>query len=144
MITSLKISLIAFASASVERPIANDDAAKRRLLIGGERFLPRFAQIGIAPDAARIGVLQNRDRRLGKFRDQIGRRGDVENVVKGKFLAVKFFEVLVESRRKAPRSDADFRRSATVSPAAARAKTRCRFPVPDSGNSRSRDRNRKS
>ena len=29
-------------------------------------------------------------------RDQIRRRADVENVVKGKFLAMKFFEMLVE------------------------------------------------
>ena len=57
MITSLKISLIAFASGSVERPIADDDATERRLLVGGEGLVPRFPQVGIAPDAARIGVL---------------------------------------------------------------------------------------
>ena len=98
MMTSLKISLIAFATGSVERPIANDDAAKRRLLVRGERLLPRFAQVGIAADAAGIGVLQNGHRRFRKFLDQIGRRGDVEDVVIGKFLAVQFFELV----RKGP------------------------------------------
>ena len=68
MITSLKISLIAFASDFVDRPIANDDAAEGRLLVGRKSFFPRFAQIGIAPDAAGVGVLQNRDGRLAKIR----------------------------------------------------------------------------
>ena len=114
MMTSLKISLIALASASIDRPIANDDAAERRLLVRRERFLPRFAQIRIAPDPARIGVFENRDRRLGKFRDQIGGRADVENVVKGKLFAVQFFEMLDRNRRRARRSDADFRRNANA------------------------------
>ena len=36
------------------------------------------------------------DSRLLKFGDQIRRRADVENVVKGKFLAMEFFEIFVE------------------------------------------------
>ena len=55
-------------------------------------------RVGIAPHAAGIGVLQNRHRRFREFLDQIGRRGDVEEVVKGKLLAVQFFEMV----RKVP------------------------------------------
>ena len=47
-----------------ERPVADDDAAKRRLLVGRERLVPCLAQVRVAADAARIGVLQNGDRRL--------------------------------------------------------------------------------
>ena len=115
MMTSLKISLIAFATAQIERPIANDDAAERRLLVGRESLSPGFAQVGIAPHTTRIGVLQNRDGRLGKFVDQVGRGGDVEEVVKGKFLAVQFLKMLGERFRRSRRSDADFRRSAAGS-----------------------------
>src|SRR5262249_56247886 len=74
----------------------NDDSAKGCLFIRGKSLVPCLAKIGIRPNTTWIGVLQNCDSRLFEFGDQVGRRGDVENVVKGKVLAVEFFEVLVE------------------------------------------------
>src|SRR5215469_13132478 len=41
-------------------------------------------------------MLQNRDGRLFKLGNQIRRRANVENVVKRKLLALKFFEVFIE------------------------------------------------
>ena len=52
-----------------------------------------FAQVRVGADAARVGVLENRHRRLGELRDQRRRRGDVEDVVVGEFLAVKLFKI---------------------------------------------------
>ncbi len=97
MMTSLKISLIALATGEVERPIADDDAAEGRLLVGRESLEPRFAQVGVAPHAARVGVLEDRDGRLGEFLDQVGRGSDVEEVVIGKVLAVQLLEMFLES-----------------------------------------------
>ena len=85
-----------FGERFVHRPIAYDHAPERRLLVGRERFLPGFAQIAIGPHPARIRVLQDRDGRFRKFRDQISGRADVENVVKREFLAMQFLEMLVE------------------------------------------------
>ena len=50
------------------------------------------------PDAARIRVLENRQRRrvVREFGDQIRRRRQIQNVVVGKFLAVKLLEKFVE------------------------------------------------
>ena len=48
--------------------------AKRRLLVGGESFIPSLAQVGVAADAARVGVLEDGDGRLGELLDQL-RRG---------------------------------------------------------------------
>ena len=79
-----------------ERAVADDDAAERRLLVGGEGLVPRLAQVGVAADAARVGVLEDGDGRLGEFLDQLGGGGDIEDVVVGKFLAVELFEMLVE------------------------------------------------
>src|SRR5229473_1148115 len=85
-----------FGERFIDRLVADNHSAEWRLLIGRESFLPRRAQIRIAPDAARIGVFQNRDRRLRKFGDQIHRRADVENVVKGKIFAVQLLETRIE------------------------------------------------
>ena len=41
-------------------------------------------------------MLQNRDGRFVELGDQICGGADVENVVKGKFLAVKFLETVIE------------------------------------------------
>src|SRR5207248_493131 len=78
------------------RPIANNHAAERRLLVGRECFLPRFSQIGIAPHPAWVCVLQNRNRRLREFGNETRRRANIQNVVKRKFLPVELLEVLVE------------------------------------------------
>ncbi len=93
-----------------ECAIGDDDAAEGRLLVGRERLVPRLAQVGIAADAARICVLENRDRRLGKFVDQLGGGRDVEDVVVRKFLAVELLKLLVEAavqRRRLVRIFAD-------------------------------------
>ena len=71
-----------FGQRLINWPIANYDSAERRLLVGRERFLPRRPKIGIGTDAARVRVLQYRDRRLCKLRNETGRRANVENVVK--------------------------------------------------------------
>src|SRR2546423_12675542 len=76
--------------------IANDNAGERCLFVGFECFLPRLSQIWVAADAAWICVFENRDRRLGEFRDQSRCGADIENVVKGKLFAMKLLEMLIE------------------------------------------------
>ena len=74
--------------------VGDDNPAERRLTIRGESFLPSGSQILIAPYPAGIGVLENGHRRFGEFGDEIHRRGDIEDVVVGKFLAVQLLEVI--------------------------------------------------
>ena len=79
-----------------EGAVADDDAAEGGLLVGGEGLVPRGLQVGIGADAAGVGVLEDGDGRLGKFLDELGGGGDIEDVVEGEFLAVELLEVLVE------------------------------------------------
>ena len=96
--TSLKISLIALASASVIGRLQMIMPPNGACLSVANAFSQASRKIEIRPHAARIGVLQNRDCRFAKFGDQIGGRADVENVVKGKFLAVELFEMIRRNR----------------------------------------------
>ena len=107
-------------AGAVERLVHGDDAAERRLPVGRERLVPGLAQIRALADAARIRVLENRQRRrlAREFRDQVRRRREIQNVVVGKFLAVKLLEIIRGTGRRAPRSGADFRRNAAAAPAA--------------------------
>ena len=41
-------------------------------------------------------MFENRDRRLGEFRDQSRCGADIENVIKGKLFPVKLLEILIE------------------------------------------------
>ena len=79
--------------------VHRNDSAKRRLFVRGQRSSPRFAKLFSLTHAARIRVLENsqRGRVVRKFRDQIRRRRQVQNVVVGKFLPVQLLEVLGES-----------------------------------------------
>ena len=61
-----------------------------------KRFLPRFAKIRIGPYTARIGMFENRDGRLFKLADQTRRGADVENVIEGKFFAMKFLKISIK------------------------------------------------
>src|SRR5436190_9702222 len=79
-----------------QRTVAYDNSAKGRLFIRGKRLIPSLAKIDVRANTTGVGMLQYRDGRLFEFGDQICRRADVENVIKGKFLAVEFFEVIVE------------------------------------------------
>ena len=85
-------------------------------------------------------MFQNRDGRLVEFADQIRRCADVENVVKGKFLAVQFFKMLVEIAVERSGLMRIFAVTQTASRAAAKVKTTHPLFVPRSGNCRSRDR----
>ena len=79
-----------------QRTIANDNSSKGRLFISRESLVPGLSRIRIRPDATGIGMFKNCDGRLFEFGDQLRRRADVENVVKGEFLPVKLFKILVE------------------------------------------------
>ena len=79
-----------------EHAIADDDAAEGCLLVGREGFVPRLAQILVAADAAGVRVLEDGDGRLAELLDQLGRGGDVQDVVIREVLAVELGEVLVE------------------------------------------------
>src|SRR5207244_12160168 len=85
-----------FGQRLTKQSVANDDPAKWCLFVRRECFFPRLAKIRIGPYTARIGMFENRDGRLLEFADQIRRGADIQNVVKGKFLAVKFFEMSIE------------------------------------------------
>ena len=74
--------------------IGDDNPAEWRLTIRSEGFLPSGSQILIAPYPAGIGVFENGHRRVGEFGDEIHRRGDIEDVVVGKFFAVQLLEVI--------------------------------------------------
>ena len=82
----------------IERLVHGNDAAERRLLVGGKRLVPRLAQIRALTDPARIRVLQNGQR--GEITPELGNeRGggrEVQNVVVGQFLAVELMEIVVE------------------------------------------------
>jgi len=69
-----------------ERPVDHDDAAVRRLPVGGVSLVPRSEQRVRAGDPAGIGVLEDGDRGPLEFSDQVGGGGDVENVVITEFL----------------------------------------------------------
>jgi len=49
-----------FRHRFAQRPIADNNAAERRLLVGRKRLLPRLAQVRIGTDAAGIRMLQDR------------------------------------------------------------------------------------
>src|SRR6476659_9109542 len=80
----------------IKRPVANDDSAEGRLFIGSKRLVPRLAKIVVRTHPAWIRMLQNRDRRLFEFADQIRGGAYIQNVVKREFLPMKFFETFVE------------------------------------------------
>ena len=130
-ITSLKISAIASAQAASSarftammppngacRSVANALSQASRRLVA-------------LPDAARIGVLENRQRRriVRELRDQARRRRQVENVVVGKFLAVQLLEVFVEPAVKR-------RRLVRVLAVAQRLRQRRLKPTSDAGRRR--------
>ena len=96
MITSLKISLIAFARDSSIGRLQMMTPPNGACLSVANAFSHASRRSRIAADAAGVGMLQDRNGRLGKFGDQIRRRADVQNVVKREFLAVQFLEVPVE------------------------------------------------
>ena len=48
---------------AVQRAVHGDDAAEGRLPVGRKRLVPRLAQARALADAARIHVLENRQRR---------------------------------------------------------------------------------
>ena len=89
-------------AGQIQPLIDRDDSPKRRLSVRGQGPVPRFAQALSLPDAAGIGVLENRQRRrvVRKFRDQIRRGRQVENIVVGKLLAVQLLKVIGESTVK--------------------------------------------
>ena len=130
-----------FGKRLIDRSIANDDAAEGRLLIGRKRFFPRFAQIGIAADAARVGVLQNGYRRLREFGDQVCSRADVENVVKRQLFAMQFFEMPIEIAVERSGLVRILAVTQTRDQRQRDRKRRVRLLLPDSENSLSRDRN---
>ena len=66
------------------------------MLVGGKRFFPRLAKVGIGANATGVVVFQDRDRGLGELGNQGRRRADIENVVIGKFLALEFFKIRTE------------------------------------------------
>ncbi len=56
-----------FRNRLAEPTVADDYAAKRRLLVGGICFVPRLAKVGIRADPAWVRVLENRDSRESSF-----------------------------------------------------------------------------
>ena len=72
----------------VERAVERDDAAERADRVAGERLVPGLAQARADRGAARVGVLDDRDRRLGEFGDQLVGGVGVGVVVVGQLLAL--------------------------------------------------------
>ena len=81
MITSLKISEIALARARVIGRLQTMIPPKGCSLICREGFVPRFPEIGVGADPARVRVLEDRRCGLRELRDELGSRADVEDVV---------------------------------------------------------------
>ena len=82
--------------ALVDRAVGDDDAAERGLLVGLEGLVPGFEEGVGRSHAARVGVLQDADRRALELADEVGRGGDIEDIVIAEFLALQLFEGLVE------------------------------------------------
>ena len=87
-----------FRAGRIERAVHRDDAAERGLAVRGQRLVPGFAQAGPLAHAAGVGVLEDGQRRRvgSKLRDQVRRRGQVQNIIVGKLLAVQLLKVLVK------------------------------------------------
>ena len=96
MMTSEKISAMASARPLSIGAVGDDDAAERGLLVGLEGLVPGFEEGVRRSHAARVGVLQDADRRTLELADEVGRGGDIEDVVIAEFLALELFEGLVE------------------------------------------------
>ena len=82
--------------ALVDGAVSDDDAAERGLLIGLEGLVPGFEEGVGRSHAAGVGVLQDADRRALELADEVGRSGDIENIVIAEFLALQLFEGFVE------------------------------------------------
>ncbi len=72
----------------VEPAVDRDDAAKGADRVAGQRRVPGLAQIRAERGAARVGVLDDRDRRLGEFGDQLEGGVGVAVIVVGQLLAL--------------------------------------------------------
>ena len=142
--TSLKISLIALASASSIGRLQTMMPPNGACLSVANAFSHASRKSGSLPTPHGFVCFRIATVGFAKFRDQIGGRADVENVVKGKFLAVQFFKMLVEIAVERSGLMRIFAVTQIASRAAARAKTTRPFSVPGSGNCRSRGRIRKS
>ncbi len=103
----------------VERAVQRDDAAERADRVAGQRLVPGLAQARADRGAARVGVLDDRDRRLGEFGDQLVGGVGVGVVVVGQFLALDLArgrDAGARCRRcgRARRADAGSRRSGSA------------------------------
>ena len=85
-----------FGEALVDGAVGDDDAAERGLLVGLEGLVPGLEEGVGRSHAAGVGVLQDADRRALELADEVGRGGDIEDVVIAEFLALQLFEGLVE------------------------------------------------
>ncbi len=81
----------------VDGAVGHDDAAEGRLLVCLEGLFPARDEFHLAGHAAGIGVLEDGHGGLLKLADQVSGGGDVDDVVVGKFLALKLLEALVEA-----------------------------------------------
>src|SRR5205814_4305053 len=73
----------------VEWAIDRDDAVKGADGVAGERLHPGLMEIGAERYAARVGVLDDRDRRFGEFSYQLEGGVGVRVVVVGQLLALQ-------------------------------------------------------
>ena len=92
--TSVKISAICSASATVTGAVDRDDAAERGHRVAGmgprwARAIVRVVAAGHDRDATRVGVLDDRDRGIGEVAGRPPRRVDVDVVVVAHLLAVQ-------------------------------------------------------
>jgi hypothetical protein len=114
MITSLKISLIAFATGRSSGRLQMMMPPNGACLSVANAFNHASRKSGSLPTPQ--GLVCFRIATVGSKNSSIrsGRRGDVQEVVKRKFFAVKFFELVGKSPVKRRALGADFRRSATA------------------------------
>ena len=82
--------------ALVDGAVGDDDAAERGLLVGLEGLVPGFEEGVGRSHAAGVGVLQDADRRALELADEVGRGGDIEDVIIAELLALELLERLVE------------------------------------------------
>ena len=80
---------------AVQRPVDRDNPAERRDAVTGERRIPGGAQAVAARHAARIGMLDDDDRRrsVAKFGDKLERRIGVGEVVIAELLALNLLSL---------------------------------------------------
>ena len=94
-----------FGGRRIERPVGGDDSAERRDAVAGQRLVPGIEQAVARGDSARVGVLDDDDRRrpVAELGDEVERGTGVVEVVVAELLALHLLGLGDAARVRADR-----------------------------------------